>query len=325
MTRRVFTLGVAILAMMLVVGIAAAAAPANAGMRMLQTEDYQGAQAWFAAALRKDPRDAQATASMAKLALAKGDNKAAVEWARKATLLEPRKAEFQILLGYAYGHYVHDVNIFHKLGIAHKALAAFRQAVQLAPDNAKAHADLGSYYIQAPVIASGSTRKARMQIAILDKLDPALANQLRAELALEHKDLEQAVQHLRVAAAYDTSGDSDFHLGVLLAQQKNYEAAFGAFADGMRKNPGNARNYYQFGRVAALSKSHVPEGIAHLRHYLASPHGWQPSFPSYNWAHVRLGALYVLTGDKLAARREYQTALAADANFKQARKALDDL
>jgi len=96
---------------------------------------------------------------MASLSLAEGQNKAGVDWAQKAIALAPSDALYQMLLGVAYGQYVHDVSIFSQLGIAYKVRDAFQQAVQLDPNNAQARAGLAKYYILAPGIAGGSLKR----------------------------------------------------------------------------------------------------------------------------------------------------------------------
>ncbi|HET7931590.1 MAG TPA: tetratricopeptide repeat protein, partial [Rhodanobacteraceae bacterium] len=260
---------------------------------------------------------------MAKLELTEGRNQAAVTWAKRAVASVPTDAEFQMLLGYAYAHYAHDVNIFRKLGMAHKVRAAFLRAVELAPQSADAHADLASFYLIAPGIAGGSLAKAKQQIDALEEFDPVRANALRAKLAMKKHDPATAERCMRTAAKLGTTGNGDMYLGKFLASQKDYGGALAAFAAGIRENPANSGNYYQFGRVAALSGDHVQEGIRYLQQYLTMPHRWQPDTPTYKWARYQLGMLYSIAGDEDAARSQYQAALAMDPAFKQAAAALN--
>lgn len=323
MTMRFTAASLGMLVLLACIQPAGAATPDGPGVQMLKVENHQGARDYFEAALRKDPQDAQAMTGMAKLELTEDHNKAAVTWAKRATDLAPIDAEYQMLLGYAYAHYAHDVNIFRKLGIAHKVRAAFERAVELAPGNADGRADLASFYILAPGIAGGSLTKATLQIDALDKLDPVRANALRAEIAMKKHDPAAAERYMRTAAKIDTAGNGDLYLGKFLMSQKAYSGAFAAFTDGIRENPANSGNYYQFGHVAALSKTHVQEGIRNLQTYLTMPHRWQPDTPSYKWARYQLGVLYSIAGDDVAAKSQYQAALAMDPKFKQAEAALN--
>lgn len=323
MTMRFTAASLGTLVMLVCVHPAAAATPDAPGVQMLKVENHQGARSFFEAALRKNPQDAQAMAGMAKLELTEGHDQAAVTWAKQAAALAPANAELQLLLGYAYAHYVHDVSIFRKLGVAHKIREAFQRAVALAPDSADARADLASFYLTAPGIAGGSLAKAKLQIDALDKFDPVRANALAAEIAVKRHEPAAAERHMRTAAAIDATGNGDMYLGKFLAAQKDYNGAFAAFATGIHKNPTNSANYYQFGRVAALTGTHVQEGIRDLEKYLTMPHRWQPDTATYKWARYQLGVLYSIAGDAVAARSQYQAALAMDPAFKPAKAALD--
>ena len=299
-----------------------AEAPIDPGMQMLGVENYSGAQAYFQTQLQKDPNDAAATADMAKVYMAQGQNKTGVEWAKKAVALAPKDATYQLLLGDAYGIYINDVGFFSKLGVAHKILAAYQQAVQLDPNNADARSSLASYYIVAPGMAGGSTHKANEQIAILDKIAPIQAASAHANIALQHKDYQKAEEYLRSAVKLDKTGNSDLQLGLVLGSQKHYPEAIAAFEDGIQKDPADSSNYYQVGHVALLGKINIHEGIVYLQKYLTMPHGWQPDVPTYKWAHYRLGMLYGIAGNKIDEKSQFEAALKIDPDFKQAKKAL---
>ncbi|MDE2461657.1 MAG: tetratricopeptide repeat protein, partial [Gammaproteobacteria bacterium] len=216
----------------------------NPGMQMLGAENYAGARTYFQSSLQQNPQDAAAAAGMASLSLAEGQNKAGVDWARKAIALAPSDALYQMLLGVAYGQYVHDVSIFSQLGVAYKVRDAFREAVQLDPQSAQARAGLAKYYLLAPGIAGGSMSKADDQLAALDKLDPVQAAAVRATWAEHDNNAQQAESYLHTAAKLDPSGNGDYWLGTFLVSQKRYADAIAAFADGISKNPANSLNYY---------------------------------------------------------------------------------
>ncbi len=292
------------------------------GMQMLEMENYAGAQAYFRTGLQNDPNDAAAAAGMATVSLARGQNKAGVDWAHKAIALAPQDATYQMLLGVAYGQYVHDVSIVSQLGIAYKVRDAFQQAVQLDPDNAQARAGLAKYYILAPGIAGGSINKADEQIAALDKLDPVQAAVVRATRAQEDKNNQKTETYLRKAANLDKSGDSDYWLGVFLVGQNRYSDAIAAFNDGITKKPTNSANYYGVGQAAALGKIQVQQGIQDLQKFLTLPHDWLPGTPTYKQAHYQLGMLYAIAGDKISEKAQYVAALDLDPDYKQAKAAL---
>ena len=170
-------------------------------MQMLRTETPGGTQTYFEAALQKNPQDAEAAANMAKLYLSQGQAKTAVDSARWPVTgpIAPKDAAYQSLLGSAYSAYIDDVSIFSKLGVAHKMLAAFQQAVALDPNDADARSNLSEYYSQAPGMAGGSIDKANEQIIKLDKLDPVKAALARADMAIQKKDDQKAEAYLQTA------------------------------------------------------------------------------------------------------------------------------
>lgn len=319
--RTLIVMVVAAVAMLCSVAAGATALP-NPGMQMLGTENYAGARAYFQSSLQQNPEDAAAAAGMASLSLAEDQNKAGVEWAQKAIALAPSDAIYQMLLGVAYGQYVHDVSIFSQLGIAYKVRDAFQQAVQLDPNNAQARAGLAKYYILAPGIAGGSLGKAKEQLAALDKLDPVQAAAVRATWAEHDKNVQQAESYLRTAAKLDSSGNGDYWLGTFLVGQKRYADAMLAFADGISKNPSNSLNYYGTGEAAALGRIQTQQGIQDLQKYLNMPHDWLPGTPTYKQAHYQLGMLYALAGDKVNEKAQYVAALNLDPDYKPARDAL---
>lgn len=283
--------------------------PDNAGMQMLERENYAGARAYFESALKQHPQNATAAAGMATVNLAQGKNKSGVDWAQKAVAWAPQNAQYQMLLGLAYGSYIREVNVFSQLGMAYKVRDAFQHAVQLDPQNAVARLGLAKYYIMAPGIAGGSVDKAHEQIAALQKIDPAAAAETRASLAEQNNDGAKAETYLRQAAKLDNSGDGNYWLGMFLVKQNRFAEAIAAFKDGIRKNPSNSRNYYGIGNAAVLGKVHVSEAIRDLHKYLTMPHDWQPGTPTYQAAHYHLAKLYGIAGDKTNEQAQYQAAL----------------
>lgn len=290
--------------------------PDNAGMQMLERENYAGARAYFESALKQHPQNATAAAGMATLNLAQGKNKSGVDWAQKAAAWAPHNAQYQMLLGLAYGSYIREVSVFSQLGMAYKVRDAFQHAVQLDPQNAVARLGLAKYYIMAPGIAGGSVDKAHEQIAALQAIDPAAAADTRAALAEQNKDSAKAEACFRQAARLDSSGDGNYWLGMFLVKQDRFADAIATFEDGIRKNPSNSRNYYGVGNAAVLGKIHVDEAIRDLHRYLTMPHDWQPGTPTYQAAHYHLARLYGIAGDKTRAQAQYQAALDLDARQK---------
>ena len=112
----------------------ALAAGVNDGLQMLGVENYSGALQQFEISLQKNPNDAESTANIAKVYLAKGDNKNGVQWALKATKLAPSNSDYNLLLGHAYARYINDVGFFSKLSVTHKIEDTYQNAVEHIPN-----------------------------------------------------------------------------------------------------------------------------------------------------------------------------------------------
>jgi hypothetical protein len=89
----------------------------------------------------------------------------------------------------------------------------FETAVRLDPRNAEALSDLGSFDVDAPGVVGGGVDKAEQVAQQLDKVDPARAHQLRAEIAESHKDYPNVEKELKAAVA--ASAHPAFQLTVL--------------------------------------------------------------------------------------------------------------
>jgi tetratricopeptide (TPR) repeat protein len=236
---------------------------------------------------------------------------------KSAVALAPKTAVYHRLMGEVYGVLAKNAGIFHALGLARHALAEFRMAVKLDPQDPRSLADLATYYFDAPWIAGGSTEKASRVEALLDKLSPVNALQVRAQEARRAKDYAKAEVLLKQAARLDKTSDSLTTLAFFYLGKGRYADAFPVFQAITTKTPDDAQAWYWIGRTADLTHSHYADGIAALKHYIALPER-PDGVPSLAFAHLRLGDLYRLAGRKNMARTEYAEAQKADgANDKQ--------
>jgi len=89
------------------------------------------------AALARSPEDASSLAALGRLRLLQEDYEGALDILGRAARLDPRSADIQVWLGLALG----------QQGLRLPAETAFRQALQLDPDNATAHHNLAVIYI----------------------------------------------------------------------------------------------------------------------------------------------------------------------------------
>ena len=283
--------------LLLLVGAASAFAatdPAaiDAARKLYTERKLPDAQAAFEKIAASDPQCADAHYYLAQLALRRNDDEKAIASAEKAVALAPDNAEYQHLLGDAFGGYAQKASVFSQFGLAKKCLAAYLRAVALKPDSVGYHQSLFEYYRQAPGLAGGGRDKALAEAATIKKLNPLAG---------------------RVAFA------------TLYVADKKYDLALAEFDEVLKTNPDDFAALYQVGKLAAVSGQFLDRGLASLRHCLELPPPASPNTPGHPAANWRLGLILELKKDPTGARAAYEAALKLDPKFPQAAEALKKL
>jgi tetratricopeptide (TPR) repeat protein len=119
----------------------------------------------------------------------------------EAVRLEPNNARHHMWLGRALGEKANKASFFTAFTLGKRVVAEFQKAAQLDPEDAEALADLGSFYVEAPSVVGGGMDKAQSVVAQLDRIDPARAYELRANIDIAHKDYASAEANLKKAVS----------------------------------------------------------------------------------------------------------------------------
>lgn len=310
--------------LLLSTGALAATTP-DKGDKLANDGNFAAAVKVFAEAHKQTPQDVQIISNLARVNLRLGEGKKAVAWAQQAVDLEPRRASHYMLLADAYSHYVNEVSMLRKLGIAHKIRDAYLKAVALEPDNSQARFSLASFYILAPGVAGGSDDKGEEQIRALEKFDPAMAAMARFRQAMQGKQYKQAEDWLRKAATSPGDEGGYQRLAAWLASRDRNDEAIAIYRKIIAEDPSAHGAYYQLGRQAAEGRVKPPEGIAAIQAYLGMSIDWHAGDPPFCWAHYRLGQILARAGEKQKAVAEYQQALKLKPDFEEAKQAMQKL
>lgn len=226
-----------------------------------------------------------------------------------------------VVLAAAYGRATEEASLFKKRGLAGKQRDALIQALRLDPAHIDARSELADFYFYAPGIVGGSRTKAEEQLGLLSAVSELAEHRARARHALSDDEFAKAAEHLAVVTS-TAPGDAEEHylLGALLVRLDRPETAIEAFVLAVRADPGHARAHYQVGRLAALLGVELEPGIESLTRFLGLGGAYGIVEPKH--AHWRLGQIYVRLGDLTTARTHFESALALDPSFEEARNEL---
>jgi tetratricopeptide (TPR) repeat protein len=275
---------------------------------LFETGDLAAAEKSFKDALEADGENHAALFYLGRIALADEDIDGAIDQLRQAVKLNETDSDYRTWLGRAYIAKLQTVSFFEKGVVAGRALENLKKAVDLDPSNIEARISLGGYYLNAPSIAGGSTKKAREQAEEVLKYDAVEGNSMLARIHIKNEEYDHAIEKLDVCIeAKPDNIEYRYHLGMLYQQLERYDETFDVFEQVLEIDPDNRAALYQIGRTAAFSGTNIDRGIECLRVYLEKD--VESGYPGYDGAHWRLGMLFEHRGDVARARTEYETAV----------------
>ncbi len=270
--------------------------------------------------LSTDPKNPRAYADLCRVYNSFGDYDNAIQNCQKAIQLEPNVAQYHLWLGRAYGDKADGSGPFAAIGWAKKTVAEFERAVQLAPNDVQARADLAEFYREAPGMVGGGSDKARRIVDETQKIDPAAAAVMRAQFALKDKDYTAAEREIN--SAIQISGGSAkyvLELARIYGKQKHWTDFERTIMRAMDSNGKHPLDVFDAADMLVSHGRNLNGAIELLRSYLNGPMDEQgPAFR----AHFLIGRAYEKQGKKSEAAREYQSALDLAKGFRSAQDAL---
>jgi len=270
---------------------------------------------------KANPMDAEAQDLLCRVLLSEDRADDAVPPCERAVFLAPWNAQYQLALAHASGSKAQHASYFTALGIARRAHDHFEAAARLAPDNWSVLSDLGEYYTDAPPIAGGGVAKARALLPRLMKLNAARGHWLAAKIAEDTKDFATAESEYKQAiASGENLPEGWVNLAAFYVRHDRMNEAVDcihkAYEADTARDPvlvDAANLLRQMGRDDALA-------IRMLREYLASKNQTEDA-PAFA-VHTTIGEILQQDGDRMAANREYEAALALAHDYAPALRAI---
>lgn len=212
--------------------------------------------------------------------------------------------------------YFHMGLAYSALGDTKTSIDAYRQAIQHNPSYLKAHYNLGLQLINA----RKWTEAAQQFEWILGRYPKHSRSQFNlGRIDNGRKDYAAAIEHYRSAIAMRQGNypEALVNMGLIFAEQHEYDKAISAYNDAIRLRPDYATAWYTMGLVQQQEGK-----MAEAEHSLQTAIQHKPKFLQ---AWTELGALY-LGQDRLDdASRAYMQALQLYADYQPAQLALADI
>jgi tetratricopeptide (TPR) repeat protein len=123
--------------------------------------------------VRQEPRNHRALWNRGLVAMEDEDFDGAIDWFDRALAVDDTVSDYHLWRGYAWARKLERSGWLQKLVIAPKIRSSFERAVELSPDDVKAHRALMRYYEQAPRLLGGGKAKARRQEEAIRQLERA--------------------------------------------------------------------------------------------------------------------------------------------------------
>jgi tetratricopeptide (TPR) repeat protein len=274
--------------------------------RALQAGEADKALALLEPLVEQNPNDAEAHNLECRVWLAIGEPDAAEMECEKAVRLDPDNSYDHLWLGRALGDKADHASFLSAFSLAKRVRAEFEESVRLDPRNAEALASLGEFDTSAPGVVGGGLDKAEAVAALLEKVDPPRAHELRATIAEQRKDYDAAEREYKEAIgvgphpAYQWMALASFY-----RRRERWDDMLAAVHSGesaAQRDRHAAVPLYNGASTLIRANRELPLAVKMLEDYLASPNKTEeaPAFVAY----ARLARLEEQLGNQENADRD---------------------
>jgi tetratricopeptide (TPR) repeat protein len=290
---------------------------------------YQKGEFKEAADLLKQLKDSHPDSAEIRFWLSKSYAKTrkwddAVREMEKAAELQPDSAKYHLWLGRFCGFQAEHSSIFKKFFRARPVLKEFETARDLSPGDLDVRFDLLEYYLQAPGFMGGGGDKAEAEARAIAELSPQKGYMARATIHHKHKNWEMAKKELTQASIeYPKNANVWKDLADFLLDRGDFQGAL----DCAKKALALAGDSKQASLIVAASEIRTGKDLDHAAEILKALASGTLSDeePSFETVYYWLGEYYSRKGDKVEARKAFESALAFNADYSRAKDSLSRL
>jgi len=340
--------------------LAAEAGAPQAARALMEAGHWKRARQLLETRQQSAPDDPAMLAALAEVRAQFGDVDEAEKLARRAVALAPEEAQVHETLAQVVGRRAQKAGILKGLGLAKEFKREAEKAVALDPKRIEARDMLMQFHLQAPGIAGGDRKKARVYVDEIARLDPvrgelalarysaatkdsqavegcyrraiardphavdarlSLANWLLAPWRLKLDEAETEARAVTADAPDRAAGWSI--LAAIAAKRQQVGALDSVLALADARCPDNRAPWYQAGRLLLVDGHDLPRAERCFRRYLeVEP---EPGNPTLAHGHWRLAQVLDKEGHRPEARAELETALRLKPDLDEAKKDLKRL
>jgi tetratricopeptide (TPR) repeat protein len=297
---------------------------ADAEVQLIRSGQIDQAITQLQERVKSNPSDAESLNLLARAYYSEEQWDNAITTNQRALKLQPNSSDFHSWMGRAYGEKADTVGILGAASLARKTKNEFEKAVQLNPAASQARLDLAEYYIEAPGFMGGGMDKARQQADATARFDIAASHTIRARMAEQKKDFDEAELEFKAAIATSKNPATNWMNLASFYQARGrlpeMERAV-ATAVAIPNRPSGV--LYDAAVVLHRGGRNFPQAVQYLKQYLAEGR-FEEDSPAFR-AHYLMGVVLEKMKHKSDALAEYRTTLAMASDFKKAQDALDRL
>ncbi len=327
------------------------------GVTFFENGNLEAAEQIFSSLKKSQSKNPEIYFYLGRIEFDNKEYKDAVDWFEEAADLDEDNSLYPMWMGHSYGRQAQNASVLRQAGLARNSRKNYEKAIELDPNNVEARESAMEFYLQAPGFLGGGRDKAELQASTIEKLDTEAgikawgriytyydetqfaemhyktAIESNPEIMVSYYELfnfyfnesefekaaDVAIQQLQIndttAIIYNNLGNAQQRYGLYDQALENHQMAISLDPEGDNPNP-----FYQIGRLAAVSGTHLEIGKQQIEAFIAF--GDRIDTNSMAWAHYRLGSILEHMNRQAEAKSSYQKALTFDKDHEETKKAL---